>query len=193
MKNNEQNRGKRKGGKKFTRKEQDLQLKKQLLAGPELFVTNKGSDESLDRLALKIKLYGENGFNISEIVAEVLAKYESKFKKYWFNRLADLAGVNRAVMIPYVKPDFVRQFIIGFVYARFPYTVLRTLRSKNRKTSLEAKRTKLFQHMTKVASDQLDVVIAQVYAVMNESDNLLDFKMKYSKQYQIHFQTELFQ
>jgi hypothetical protein len=179
--------------KQFKRKAEDLELKKRLLFGPESFITEKASDEGLDRLSLKMKLFAETGFEVTNIVADVLADYESKFKIEWFYKLADLAGVKRNVMDVYVKPEFVRLFIIEFVYARFPNKILKTLRSKNRQTSTENRRTKLFQHLTKSASEQLDLVISQVEQVMNDSVNLIDFKMKYSNLYSVYFQTGMFQ
>ena len=189
---NEKNHDNQQPRKKVIRKPEDLKLKEQLLSSPELFITEKGSDEYLDRLALKIKLIGGDEFILSDYVAEVMAEYEAKFKKDWFYRLADLCELPRTIMDVYVKPDFVRKFIVQFVYGRFHYMILRTLRSKNRKTSTEENRTKLFQHLTKDASQKLDVVIEQVYTMMGVSENLMDFKMRYSKEYKIFFQLEMF-
>lgn len=176
--------------KDLTRKQEELELKKRLIESPELFITEKGSDEYLDRLALKIKLIGGTEFVLSDYVAEVMAEYESRFKKPWWYRLADLYGVDRAVMDKYVKPEFARQFLVQFVYGRFPYLMLRTLRSKNRKVSKADNRTKLFQHLTKKAGEQLDVVIEQVYIMMGDCKTPLEFKMKYSSEYQIYFQLD---
>jgi hypothetical protein len=179
--------------KSFTRKKEDLELKQRLLSSPELFITEKGSDEYLDKLALKIKLNGGDEFLLSDYVAEVMAEYEeSKFKKYWWHRLADLYSVDRSIMDRYVKPDFVRKFLVQFIYGRFPYSVLRTLRSKNRSTSTENNRTKLFQHLTKKASEQLDIVIEQVYTMMGTCQTPMDFKLKYSNTYKVYFQLDLF-
>jgi hypothetical protein len=189
---NEKNHNNQQPKKRVIRKPDDLKLKEQLLSSPELFITEKGSDEYLDRLALKIKLIGGDEFILSDYVAGVIADYESKFKKDWFYRLADICELPRNIMDTYVKPDFVRKFIIQFVYGRFHYMILRTLRSRNRKTSTEENRTKLFQHLTKDASQKLDVVIEQVYTMMGVSKNLMDFKMKYSKEYKIYFQLDLF-
>lgn len=176
----------------LTRSKEDLELKSRILSGPELFITEKESDEYLDRLSIKIKLIGNKELILSDYVTEVMAEYESKFSKDWYYRLADLYGVDRSVMDKYVKPEFVRQFTIQFVYARFPYTILRTLRSRNRRTSKRDGRTKLFQHLTKSASEQLDIVIEQVYEMMGNCSIPLEFKMKYSKAYKVYFQTSLF-
>lgn len=175
----------------FVRTQEEQDLKKLLLSGPELFVTDKASDEYLDRLSLRLKLIGGEEFDLGDYVAEMMAVYESKFGKPWFYRLAHLYGYNRSVMDQYVKPEFVRQFIVQFVYGRFPYKVLRSLRSRNRKTSTGKNRTKLFQHLTKDASEQLDVVINQVYEMMATCTDPLDFKMTYSKTYKIYFQLEM--
>ena len=175
----------------FTREQKDLDLKKQLIASPELFITEKGSDEYLDKLALRVKLIGGEEFSLSDYVTEVMADYESKFSKDWFYRLADLHKVDRSVMDRYVKPEFVRQFIIRFVYGRFPYKMLKALRSKNRKSSSNNTRTKLFQHLTKTATEQLEIVIEQVFTLMGSCNNALDFKMKYSNQYKIYVQLDL--
>jgi hypothetical protein len=126
---------------------------------------------------------------IENYVADVIAKHITKFHKPWFYKLADLYKVDRKLMDVYVKPDFVRRFIIQFVYGRFPYALLRTLRSRNRKFG--GKNYKLFQHLNGDASNQLDVVIKDVFDEMDISENPLDFKMKYSAKYTIYFQLEL--
>ena len=126
---------------------------------------------------------------IENYVANVIAKHITRFHKPWFYKLADLYKVDRKLMEPYVKPDFVRRFIIQFVYGRFPYALLRTLRSRNRR--LHGKNCKLFQHLNADASNQLDIVIKQVFDEMDNSSDPLDFKMKYSEKYTIYFQLEL--
>lgn len=177
--------------KTITRSKEDLELKDRILASPELFITEKGSDEHLDRLTIKLKLIGGDEFILSDFVAEVMAAYESKFSKAWYYRLADLYSVDRSIMDKYVKPEFVRQFTIQFIYGRFPYMMLRTLRSKNRKTSKGNDRSKLFQHLTKTASGELDIVIEQVFEMMGTCKSPIEFKMKYSSEYKIYFQLEL--
>ena len=175
----------------FVRTHDELDRKKRLLSGPELFLGDTASDEYLDRLALRLKLIGGQEFDLADYVADMMAVYESKFAKPWFYRLADLYKVNRSVMDQYVKPEFVRQFILQFVYGRFPYKVLRSLRSRNRKTSSEKQRTKLFQHLTKDASEQLDVVINQVFEMMALCCDPSEFKLLYSKTYKVYFQLEI--
>jgi hypothetical protein len=127
---------------------------------------------------------------INEYVADVVAKHITKFHKYWFYKLAELFQVDQSLMEPYVKPDFVRRFIIQFVYGRFPYLLLRTLRSRNRKLH---GRCKLFQHLKGDKSDKLDTVIKEVYDVMCDSKTPVDFKMRYSELYTVYFQLEMFE
>lgn len=172
------------------RSKDDLDLKKHLVESAELFITEKGSDEYLDKLSLKIKLLGGQEFILSDYVSEIMADYEPKFSKDWYYRLADLYQVPRTLMDPYIKPEFVRQFTIEFVYGRFPSAVLRTLRSKNRKTSNTLERTKLFQHMTKDASGELDLVIEQVFVLMGKCKDPISFKLEYSRIYKVYFQLE---
>ena len=181
---------KTKGGKIFKRKQEDLELKKQLLLNADAFIIERSSDESLDKLSLKIKLIGGTEFTMSDYIAEEMVRYESKFFKSWFYKLAKIYGVDKSVMDVYVKPDFVRRFIIQYVYGRFPKLLLRTLRSRNR--SIIGKRGKLFQHLKREASEKLDIVIAQIEAIMDISENALDFKLKYSKEYKLYFQIDLF-
>lgn len=174
------------------RKKEDLELKKQLLLGPNLNVPDKGSDESLDKLSLKIKLIGGREFTLEEYIAENLVAYESKFFKDWFYELARLFGVDKKEMDPYVKPKFVPEFIINFVYARFPYKVFERLRKKCKFVSRTMRSHKLFQWLSKDASKQLDVVIEQVFLIMKDSADFKDFQKKYSDAYKLHFQVDLF-
>ncbi len=171
------------------RKPEDLDLKQRLLSSPELFRTEKESDEYLDKLALKIKLFKTNEFSVDDFISEVMIKYETKFHKTWFYALADMFGADRAVMDVWVKPDFVRQFIIQAVYGRFPYFMLRELRK--RKISSGYNNRRLYHYLTKNASEQLDTVIDQVYTIMKDCSSPLEFWMRYSKEYKIYFQTYL--
>jgi len=171
------------------------ELKEQKL---ELFIQK--SDEFADAEAKKrresrrkkVQFIGGLTINIDEYVLEVMSEHITKFHKPWFYRLADLYGVPRKVMDEYVKPQFVRLFIIQFVYGRFPYLLLRTLRSRNRK--LGKKGGKLHQHLQKDASAQLIQVIKDVYDMMEPSvgKGPLDFKMAYSKEHTLYFQVEMF-
>jgi len=171
------------------RKPEHLEEIEKLLSGPNAFLTDKTSDDALEKLSLKLKLIGTPGFNIEDLMSTSMEDYNPKFKMYWFYKLADLAGVEQKEMSKWVKPEFVRRFIICFVYARFPRMVLRMLRGKNRKSKIKGK---LFQYLNKDTSDKLDIIIDQVYTTMNESNNLDDFKMRYSKKYHVYFQLSLF-
>jgi hypothetical protein len=86
-----------------------------------------------EREILKSWFVNLSDTEIDFLFSNVIEKYESKFKRAWFYVLADLFKVDRILMKPYLKPDFVRLFIIQFVYARFPRRVLRQLRGRNRK------------------------------------------------------------
>jgi hypothetical protein len=172
------------------RKQEDLDLKSRLLSSPEMFITEKASDEYLDRLALKIKL-GANEPNATNFIADAITAYEAKFKRYWWYRMADLYRVDRKVMEPYRKPEFARLFLLQFVYGRFPYMVLRMLRAKNRKVSTKENQIKLFQHLNHEANEQLDNVIEQVYIMMGQYKTPIEFKMAYSSAYKIYFQMDL--
>jgi len=190
MEDNEQKPNNQNNPKRVIRKPEDLDLKNRLLSSPELFITEKGSDEYLDRLSLKLKLFGLDGFDIDEFVSNAGIKYETKFHKYWFYKLADLFGVDRSVMDVWVKPEFVRLFIIQAVYARFPRKMLNALRRN--KIVYGNSGNKLYHYLTNEASEKLDLVIEQVYQVMKRSENPLDFWKNYSKEYEVYFQTELF-
>jgi hypothetical protein len=138
----------------------------------------------------KIEFISGKEFDLNDFINDVMVGHHTKFVKDWFYRLADLYKVDRKLMDTFVKPDFVRLFIIQFVYGRFPYLLLRTLRSQNRK--LHGKGGRLFQHLKDDKSKELDEVIDQVYKAMDGCDTPLQFKEKYSALYKIYFQTELF-
>ncbi len=131
--------------------------------------------------------------DIDFLFSKIIEKYESKFKKIWFYRLADLYKVDRQLMEPYVKPDFVRLFIIQFIYARFPRNVLRQLRGRNRKARKNGNNgAKLYHHLSKEASDQLDIVIREASDMMVECTTIQEFTNKYSSKYKVWFQTQMF-
>lgn len=179
----------------FTRKQEDLELKKRLLSSPELFITPKETDEGLDKLSLKLKLGIEDKFVLENYVVDEYVEYEYKFKKYWYYALADLYKVDRSVMDKYVKPKFVPMFKIHFIYARFPQTLLQSLRKKSPFIfpGYSGLRTsKLYNHLSKDASDKVDIVIQQAFDVMEQSTSVLDFKEKYSSLYKVYYQVDLF-
>ncbi len=193
MANNEKDQRNQKQVKKIiTKTDEDLELKKQLLLSPNLLIPEKGSDEGLDKLSLKIKLIGGKEFTLEDYVVDNLIKYESKFFKDWYYELAKLYGEDKKVMDQYHKPKFVALFKIQFIYGRFPYLVLRTLRKKSPFILPGIRKNKLFQYLTKDASEKLDVIIEQSFAIMKNSKTVLDFKLEYSKQYKIYFQIDLF-
>lgn len=188
-KNNEQD--PRRNKKFIKRKEEDQALIQKLLYGPNAFLTEKGTDEHLDKLSLRFKLLNGKDFSLADYVSTLIAVYESKFKKKWFYKLADIYGDPHNVMDEWVKPDYVRQTIVEFVYGRFPYSVLRMLRKNKRKYGTSD--NKLYHLLTPKASDDLDIVIQEVYDVMNEceNNNPSAFKMAYSSKHKVYFQTEI--
>lgn len=156
-------------------------------------LAKKSSGNRKERERVKKWFINLSNNEVDFLFSQIIEKYESKFKKDWFYRVADLFGVDRKLMDVYVKPDFVRLFIIQFVYARFPQRVLFRLRSRNRKARKNGiSDTKLFQHLSKDASEHLDVVIGQVYKMMGEYKTFEIFQMNYGKKYKVWYQTQLF-
>ena len=51
---------------------------------------------------------------------------------------------------------------------------------------------KLFQHLSLIATEHLDIYIDQAVRMMRESKTLTEFKLKYSKEYKLHFQVDMF-
>ena len=99
-----------------------------LLFGPENEILHKKSNAFLDRLLLEIELR-DGKSKISDIIRTEPRIYEAIFHKAWFYRLADMLGVNRNVMDKYVKPQYVKEFFIKFVYARLSYQGFRELKA----------------------------------------------------------------
>ena len=177
----------------FTRKQEDLKLKERLLAAPELFITNKGSDEYLDRLSLKIQLRGGDEFTLEEYITQNMVEYRPRFYREYYYEIANLHGLDKSVMDNYQKPQCAADFTVQFIYGRFPMKVLNFLREKSPWTAIPGIRAnKLFQYLSKIASDQLDLIIEQAVQVMKESKNLSEFKMKYSIKYKVYFQIDMF-
>lgn len=196
MKNNESNEmNSDKSKRAFVRKQEDLDLKKNLLSGPELFITERGTDEHLERLSLKIKLRNGTEFNLEDYVSTLVTIFESKFHQEWFYRLADVYGDDRSVMEQWVKPDYARQTIVEFVYGRFPYSVIRMLRKNKLKYGTVDNR--LYHLLTPKASDDLDIVINDVFELMGEDggkkykNNPSAFKEAYSNKYKVYYQSEI--
>lgn len=177
-----------------TRKEEDIALKQQLLNAPELYIYNKGGDEYLDRLSLKIKLIGGREFSLREYVSENIVEYRSRFYKEYYYQIARLYGFDNAVMDKYQKPECAAQFTVQFIYGRFPRKVLNAIRKKSPWSEIPGVReNKLFQFLTPVASEELDLYIEQAVETMKTSNTLLDFQLTYSQKYRVYFQLDMFE
>lgn len=116
----------------------------ELLFGPEIEILNKQSNTFLDRLLLEIELR-DGRSKISDVIMTEPRVYEAIFHKVWFYRLADMLKVSRSVMDSYVKPKYVREFFIKFVYARLSYKVFRELKAARKLA--KAHDAKLFQFL----------------------------------------------
>ena len=199
----------KKGNSKKDKKLEDIKRQQQRLSPEEkLFNVDdftKRSDEFAseearkrkERSVIKSWFVNLSDNEIDFLFSNIIEKYESKFKKSWFYMLADLYQVDRKLMDTYIKPDFVRLFIIYFIYARFPRRVLSRLRGRNRKAYKDGyTNIKLFQHLTGEVSEQLDNIIKQVYELMGEcvanGEGIKEFTNEYSSKYKVWFQTQMF-
>ncbi len=160
----------------------------ELLFGPELEVFNKQSDSYLDRLLLEIELR-DGKSKISDVILLEPRTYEAIFHKVWFYRLADMLGVNRKVMDTYVKPKYVKDFFILFVYARLGYKVLRELRAARKLA--KAHNAKLFQFLKDEYYKIIEMIAVQIYDEM-EGKNYEQFVKSYSMKNNLPIQQVLF-
>ena len=96
-------------------------------------------------------------------------------------------------MDDYVKPLVAADFTINFVYARFPENVFIRLRQLAKWTEIPGIRVnKLFQRLSPIASEQLDLFIDQAYYLAKKSKDMHDFKMNFSNTYHRYFQIDMF-
>jgi hypothetical protein len=177
----------------FTRKEQDLQLKQQLLLGPEQLLSSKGTDENLEKLYLKIQLTSGVEFTLADYISEHLIEYHSRFYKEYYYQVAKLLNLEKEAMNQFHKPQCVAMFTIQFIYGRFPNKVLNELRRKCPYVLPGVRKNKLFQFLSPSASEQLDLFIDQAVALMQECETLSQFKLRYSKQYKVYIQLDMFE
>lgn len=159
----------------------------ELLFGPELEIQNKRSNAFLDRLWLEIELR-DGKSKISDVVMTEPRLYEAIFHKVWFYRLADMLGVSRSVMDTYVKPKYVKEFFIKFVYARLGYKVFRELKAARKlANSYDAK---LFQFLKGEYYNLIDTIAREIYEEM-EGKNLSQFVESYSVKNKLSIQQTL--
>ena len=177
----------------FTRKEEDLQLKQQLLLGPELLISPTGEDKNLDRLSLKLKLLSGEEFPLSEYLSERMLDYSVKFIKDYYYQIARLRSIEKSLMDVYRKPAVVAKITNEFIYGRFPYKVLRELRSRNAYIAPGVRAHKHFQYLSEAASEQLDVIIGQAVETMKTCETWPEFKLKYSEQYKVYLQIDMYE
>ncbi|MBX3240560.1 MAG: hypothetical protein KIT80_01025 [Chitinophagaceae bacterium] len=164
--------------------QQDIQ---ELLFGPEKEILNKPSNIFLDRLLLEIELR-DGKSKISDVIMTEPRVYEAIFHKVWFYRLADMLGVSRSVMDTYVKPKYVREFFIKFVYARLSYKVLRELRAA--RNLAKAHDAKLFQFLKGEYYNLIETIAGQIYNEM-DGKNFVQFTESYCKNNKLPIQQTL--
>lgn len=170
---------------KLLGREQKIQ---DLLFGPENEIFKKQSDDFLDRHSLEIKL--RDGISIiSDVIMTEPRIYEPIFHKVWFYRLADMLGVNRAVMDPYVKPKYVRSFFIQFVYARLSFTVFRELKAARRLAKVH--NAKLFQFLKDDYFRLIEKIAMEIYDEM-EGKSYSEFVSSYCSKNKLPIQQTLF-
>lgn len=148
-------------------KEFEKQRVQELLFGPEIEILTKQSDIFLDRMLLEIELR-DGKSKISDVIMLEPRIYEAIFHKIWFYRLADMLGVSRSVMDKYVKPKYVREFFIKFVYARLGYKVLRELKAARKLA--KAHNAKLFQFLKDEYYKLIEMIAIQIYDEMEGKD-----------------------
>lgn len=186
-----------KGKKIFTRKDEDVQLKHQLLLAPELLLTNRGDDENLEKLSVKIRLQNDEEVSIEEYLLpeDQIAAYYPKFPKEFFHQIAKLKDIPVELMEPYHKPICVPKFINEFIYGRFPYKLLKQLRKKNTYIAQNVwlRPYKHFQLLSNSTSEMLDVIIEEALEVMKECPTMSDFKKAYSAKYKVYAQLDVFE
>ena len=163
------------------------QLAQELLFGPELEIRNKRSKASLDRRFLEIELR-DGKSKISDVVMTEPRVYETIFHKVWFYRLADMLGVSRTVMDKYVKPKYVREFFIKFVYARLSYKVFSELKAARK--IAKAHDAKLFQFLKDEYYTLIEMIATQIYEEM-EGKTFRQFVEAYSAKNKLPIQQTL--
>lgn len=168
-------------------KDYQQQQVQDLLFGPELLISNKKSNAFLDRLFLEIMLR-DGKSKISDVIMTEPRVYEAIFHKVWFYRLADMLGVSRTVMDTYVKPKYVRDFFIKFVYARLSYKVFRELKAARKLA--KAHDAKLFQFLKDEYYNLIETIAGQIYVEM-EGKNFSEFRDSYCKNNKLPIQQTL--
>lgn len=178
----------------FERKIEDLELKNKLLGSPELFIKDKGSDEYLDSLSLRISFNGGRELTLEEYINEnYVEEYNSHFYQSYYDVIGKLYGLPENAMKGYIKPIIAADFTLKYVYGRFPNQVLKRLKDLTGWSEIPGVRIhKLFQRLHPIAIEQLDLFIDQAYDVANKSKDITEFKMEFSKKYKIYFQLDMF-
>lgn len=172
---------------KVQEKNYQEQIIQDLLFGPEIEILHKQSNTFLDRLLLEIELR-DGKSKISDVIRTEPRVYEAIFHKAWFYRLADMLGVNRSVMDMYVKPPYVREFFIKFVYARLSYQVFRELKAA--RILAKAHDAKLFQFLKDEYYNLIEMIASQIYDEM-EGKNYGQFVESYCKKNKLPIQQTL--
>lgn len=177
----------------FSRTEEELALKQRLLT-PELYPAETHDPVVTDRLAEVIRLQNGQAFSLESYIAENLVEYKSRFPKEYYRLIAKLHGLDSSVMDPYKKPECAAEFTIVFIYGRFSILVLRELRRKSPWTEIPGVRAnKLFQYLTTIASEMLDLYIEQALELMRETNTFQEFKLAFSKKFGIRVQRDMFE
>lgn len=139
---------------------------------------------------------GGEVINIADYIAETYAGKSTHFYPSFYNLIADLMGVSREVMIPFVKPPIVPALKRLLIYGRFPNAVQRKIYSNNPYTGYCTRDYYNYQLLTKEA-DALCVKYIEEFEITAEevllrNGILKDFIIEHSIKCGLPIQLDLF-
>ncbi len=172
------------------KKKKDEELQQEIFDKVESKV-QKDIDRQEEKQIIQLQGGGEIDVNlyVSKSHAQKCTHY---YKELFYYPLADLFGVPRSVMDDYVKPHFVAVSKHNFILSRFPQRVVDRILADNKYVGFCRREYHHYQLLTPEADAQYKLFIWQVQEMMKVSSSVKDFIIKYSTEYKLPIQLNLF-
>lgn len=161
----------------------------------------KLGDDKLDRHNDIVELLNGTRIDLKEfirkrqeVISEILADYEPIFPQAYYKNIFRLNGWPLPEGNIYQKPHLVAKYTNEVIYGRFDKDVLTKLQVLNPYVGVFGKREyKHFQYLTQDGKQWVVQFINDSITLMEQCSTWIEFREKYFVQYNVPYQTELFE
>jgi hypothetical protein len=183
--------------KKKTAAEERLELSQLIikLTEQKSIAESRFNDDRIDRERDKVQLLGGAEISLKQIrqlIAGKLNEYDPPFRVEWYEQVFRLNGWPVENAKDFIKPAEVADYTNEVIYGRFPKGILPVLQKLNPFVGLNVRAHKNYQYLTVDGYNDVVKYIDQSHTMMKDCKTWYEFRMRYSKEYGVYFQSQMF-